>query len=111
MSLKNVKKGDNVVLHLFTGIGIASKEVIAADKRTITIETAKGKSVFDRATGKQVEPKAKQERFANFITPDTGDFTPPRKKKSVDKTDSTKKVKKVITKKRAFNEDEYEDGN
>lgn len=46
-----------------------------------------------------------------LITPDTGDFTPPRKKKSVNKTDSTKKVKKVITKKRAFNEDEYEDGN
>ena len=84
MSLKTLKKGDKVILHLFTGIGIAQKEI---------------------------SPKPKKERFANFITPDTGDFTPPRKKKSVNKTDSTKKVKKVITKKRAFNEDEYEDGN
>lgn len=111
MSLKTLKKGDKVILHLFTGIGIAQKEITEANKKTITVETAKGDIVFDRVSGRQISPKPKKERFANFITPDTGDFTPPRKKKSVNKTDSTKKVKKVITKKRAFNEDEYGDGN
>ena len=42
MSLKTLKKGDKVILHLFTGIGIAQKEITEANKKTITVETAKG---------------------------------------------------------------------
>lgn len=76
MSLANLKKGDTVILHMFTGIAVGVKEVLAADKTTVTLETRIGKAKFSRKTGKQVEPKAKQERFANFITEDDGSYEP-----------------------------------
>lgn len=75
-----LKKGDKVILHMFTGCPTAVKEIIAADKTTVTIETTKGEMTFNRKTGKQVEPEPSAERYANFITEDDGSFVPPQEK-------------------------------
>ena len=104
--LKNLKKGDTVILHMFTGIAVGVKEVIAADAKTVTLETRIGTAKFSKKTGIQVEPAAKAERFANFITEDDGSFVPPeRKGKKLKKEE--KPVKK--TKKPAESEEDETD--
>ena len=95
MSLANLKKGDTVILHMFTGIAVGVKEVLAADKTTVTLETRVGKAKFSKKTGKQVEPQAKSERFANYITEDDGSYQP------AEKATSKKKAKKAEDKKPA----------
>ena len=96
VDLSNVKKGDKVILYLFTGLACSVKEVLKADKNTITIETNRGKSVFSRKTGKMIEPEVKSERFASYITPDDGSFVPNSEKSSKKKAKKAedKKVKK-----------------
>jgi hypothetical protein len=91
-TLANLKKGDTVILHMFTGIAVGVKEILAADKNTVTLETRIGKAKFSRKTGKQVEPEAKAEKYANFITEDDGSYVPPERK------DSKKKAKKEAEK-------------
>lgn len=94
MSLANIKKGDTVILHMFTGIAVGVKEVVAADKATITVETAKGKTKFSRKTSKQIEPEVSNERYANYLTEDDGSFVPrtPAKKAAKPKTKVKTKV-------------------
>lgn len=94
MSLANIKKGDTVILHMFTGIAVGVKEVVAADKATITVETAKGKTKFSRKTSKQIEPEVSNERYANYLTEDDGSFVPrnPNKKAVKPKTKVKTKV-------------------
>lgn len=100
-----LKKGDKVILHMFTGCPTAVKEIIAADKTTVTIETAKGEMTFNRKTGKQVEPEPSAECYANFITEDDGSFVPPQEKaKKAKKTKA--KAPKTST---AEEEDEAEE--
>ena len=96
VDLSNVKKGDKVILYLFTGLACSVKEVLKADKNTITIETNRGLSVFSRKTGKMIEPEVKSERFASYITPDDGSFVPNSEKSSKKKAKKAndKKVKK-----------------
>lgn len=118
MSLANLKKGDTVILHMFTGIAVGVKEVLAADKTTVTLETRIGKAKFSRKTGKQVEPKAKQERFANFITEDDGSYEPSgaqaktskkKSKKAEDKKSKTKAKAKAAEVEEAEDEDDEEE--
>ena len=113
MSLANLKKGDTVILHMFTGIAVGVKEVLAADKNTVTLETRIGKAKFSRKTGKQVEPKAKQERFANYITEDDGSYEPSgaqakASKKKSKKTEDKKSKTKAKAKAAEVEEDEDE---
>lgn len=100
MSLANIKKGDTVILHMFTGIAVGVKEVIAADKATITVETGKGKTKFSRKTSKQIEPEVSNERYSNYITENDGSFVP---------RNSTKKAAKPKTKVKTKVEDEEEE--
>lgn len=86
--LKTLKKGATVILCAFTGMKLGVKEVIAVDKTTITIETANGGAVFDRKTGKQIDPEPKTERFANYLTEDDGSFVPPTRKPKAKKSES-----------------------
>lgn len=113
MSLANLKKGDTVILHMFTGIAVGVKEVLAADKNTVTLETRIGKAKFSRKTGKQVEPKAKQDRFANYITEDDGSYEPSgaqakTSKKKSKKTEDKKSKTKAKAKAAEVEEDEDE---
>lgn len=97
MSLSNLKKGDTVILHMFTGIAVGVKEILAADKSTVTLETRVGSAKFSRKTGKQIEPPAKQDRFANFITEDDGSYEPADrpKRKSTKKAQTKPKKEKT----------------
>ena len=110
MSLANLKKGDTVILHMFTGIAVGVKEVLAADKNTVTLETRIGKAKFSRKTGKQVEPKAKQDRFANYITEDDGSYEPSgAQAKTSKKKPKKNEDKKSKTKAKAAEVEEDED--
>ena len=111
VNLSNVKKGDKVILYLFTGLACSVKEVLKADKNTITIETNRGLSVFSRKTGKMIEPEVKSERFASYITPDDGSFVPNSEKASKKKAKKAndKKVKKGKSKPVDEDEDDDED--
>lgn len=97
MSLSNLKKGDTVILHMFTGIAVGVKEILSADKSTVTLETRVGKAKFSRKTGKQIEPPAKADRFANFITEDDGSYEPADrpKRKPIKKAKASPKKEEV----------------
>lgn len=67
-NLKGIKKGDKVILRMFTGAFVEAKEVEMADSKRVGFTNKKGiKMVFDKATGKQVQPEPKSEKFANYI--------------------------------------------
>ena len=67
--LKSIKKGDKVILRMFTGAIVEAKTVEMADAKKIGFTNKKGiKMVFDKGTGKQVSPEPKSEKFANYIT-------------------------------------------
>lgn len=86
-----LKKGDKVILCMFTGCKTCVKEVVEANKKTITIVANNGKElIFDAKTMKQIEPAPKSEKFANYIMEDDGSFVPKPKKPR------TKKPKKEI---------------
>ena len=99
-----MKKGDTVLLHAFTGMKLGPKEVISADKATITISTNKGELTFSRKTGKQVDPEPKEPRYASFITEDDGSFVPPSRKRK-----PAAKAKKKPEPEEEFDEEEFEE--
>ena len=106
----NAKKGETVILHMFTGIAVGVKEILKADKKTITIETRSGEAVFDRKTGFQMEPPAKAERYRNYVTEDDGTFEEEKKaKKKAAAKKSTKKTTKKSAKKSKDEDDDLDD--
>ena len=102
----SVKKGDTVILHMFTGIPVGVKQVIKADKKTFTIVTGKGDTVFDKKTGYQLEPECKSDKYRNYCTEDDGSFEDYRKSKA---KSAKKSAKKVSTKKAKVEEEDDED--
>lgn len=102
----NVKKGDTVILHMFTGIPVGVKQVIKADKNTFTLATRKGDTVFDKKTGYQLEPECKSDKYRNYCTEDDGSFEDYRKGKA---TKPAKKTAKKTSTKKAEVEEEDED--
>lgn len=66
--LKGIKKGDKVILRLFTGAFVGAKVVEMADAKKIGFTKLNGvKMVFDKETGKQMIPEPKKPRFASYI--------------------------------------------
>lgn len=103
----NVKKGDTVILHMFTGIPVGVKQVIKADKNTFTLATRKGDTVFDKKTGYQIEPECKSDRYRNYCTEDDGSFEDYRKGKAAKPAKKTSK--KASTKKAKVEDDDDEE--
>lgn len=97
MSLATIKKGDKVILHMFTGVDVAVKEVTAATKTTISTESWHGEIKFSRKTGKQISPEPKNPRFANFITEDDGSFVSLAERRAAKKKAEKKAAKKAET--------------
>ena len=96
-NLKNLKKGDKVILRLFTGAFVEAKVIEMADTKKIGFTNKKGvKMVFDKATGKQIMPAPKKPQFASYID----DYD-----EKVEKAEAAKKVRKAtdkpVTKKKA----------
>lgn len=99
-----MKQGDNVILHMFTGVSIALKPIVLETSGTFVIKDNSGNDlVFDKTTLKQIKPAPKKERFANYITEDDGSFVPKTKPKK------EKKPKKEIPKKEVIEDDDWED--
>lgn len=80
-TLAAAKKGETVMLCVFTGMKIGPKVVTAANKSTLTIHhNSKGDMTFDRKTGKLIKPLPNNPKFASFITDDDGTFVKPTRK-------------------------------
>lgn len=112
MSLKDVKKGDSVILCGFTGIKLGVFEVKKSTEKNITLEKKDGTlMVFSRKTGKQTNVEEGKEQYANKITEDDGSYKPPQRKKKGKKSDdeAPKKKGKKSVKKEEPVEEEFED--
>lgn len=95
VDLTGIKKGNTVILCGFTGMKLGVYTVVAATKKTITIEKKDGTEVeFDRKTGKQLDVEEGKEKYANFIMEDDGSYVPPARKKK-DKPAKKKSAKKA----------------
>lgn len=95
-ALANIKKGDKVIMRLFTGAFSGVKEVEKADKSFIYFTTGKGMSKFSKKTGKMIDPAPKSERFANYIEEfdaDVAKAEETKKSKSLKKAAKAKAVK------------------
>ena len=67
-NLKSIKKGDKVMLRMFTGAFVEAKVVEMADAKKIGFTNKNGvKMVFDKETGKQITPEPKKPQFANYL--------------------------------------------
>lgn len=67
-NLKSIKKGDKVIMRMFTGAFVDVKVVEMADAKKIGFTNKNGvKMVFDKATGKQITPEPKNPKYANFL--------------------------------------------
>ncbi len=102
MDFTKLKVGDTVILHMFTGIAVSVKEIIAVDKKYIMVETYRGIAKFSRKTGKQIDPPAKAPRFTNYITENDGSFVPTgiiaKRMKEAEETNNPNAIKTENTK-------------
>ena len=97
MSLKNVKKGDSVIVKGFTGIKLGVFTVAKATEKNITVEKKDGSlMIFSKKDGKQTNVEEGKERYANSVMEDDGSYVPPHRGKKTKKEDQrpAKKSKK-----------------
>lgn len=95
MSLKNIKKGDSVIVKGFTGIKLGVFEVAKATDKTITVEKKDGSlMIFSKKTGKQTNIEDGKEKYANSIMEDDGSYVKPNtgRKKAKKSEKPTKKA-------------------
>ena len=97
MSLKDVKKGDTVIMCGFTGIKLGVFEVAKASEKSITVMKKDGTPlVFSRKSGRQTNVEEGKERYANKIIEDDGSYVAPKRngKKKAEKPSKKKKPAK-----------------
>ena len=97
MSLKNVKKGDSVIVKGFTGIKLGVFTVAKATEKNITVEKKDGSlMIFSKKDGKQTNVEEGKERYANSVMEDDGSYVQPHRGKKTKKEDKkpAKKSKK-----------------
>ena len=117
-NLKNIKKGDKVMLRMFTGAFVEAKVVEMADAKKIGFTNKNGvKMVFDKETGKQITPEPKKPQFANYLEEYDADVEATElakkknkpTKKAAAKAEEDKPAKKAPKKKAKPVEEEPED--
>lgn len=97
MSLKNIKKGDSVIIKGFTGIKLGVFTVAKATDKTITVEKKDGNlMIFSKKDGKQTNVEDGKEKYANTVMEDDGSYVKPNsgKRKKADKKPAKKASKK-----------------
>jgi hypothetical protein len=123
MSLKNLKKGDKVIMKSFTGMPLGVFTIAKATDKNITVQKSNGElRVFSRKTGQQLNIEEGKERFANSIIKDDGSYVNPLEKakkakkskkaeegKAAKKAKKAKKVEPVEELDELDDEDEFED--
>ena len=87
MSLKNIKKGDTVIVKGFTGIKLGVFEVAKATEKSITVEKKDGSlMIFSKKDGRQTNVEEGKEKYANSVMENDGSYVKPnsggRKKKA-----------------------------
>ena len=112
MSLKNVKKGDSVIVKGFTGIKLGVFTVAKATEKNITVEKKDGSlMIFSKKDGKQTNVEEGKERYANSVMEDDGSYVQPHRGKKTKKEEDKKPAKK--SKKQAepddVDDEEFED--
>ena len=112
MSLKNIKKGDSVIVKGFTGIKLGVFKVAKATEKSITVEKKDGSlMIFSKKDGKQTNVEEGKERYANSVMEDDGSYVQPHRGKKTKKNEDKKPAKKA--KKQAepddVDEEEFED--
>lgn len=114
--LKNIKKGDTVIMCGFTGIKLGVFEVAKASEKSITVMKKDGTPlVFSRKTGKQTNTEEGKERYANSIIEDDGSYVAPQRgtkkkaEKKATKKKASKKAEEVIEEDEEELEDDFED--
>lgn len=91
-----IKKGDKVILKGFTGIKLGVFEIVAATKKTVTINKRNGdEMVFDKATGKQINVEEGKEKYASSIMEDDGSYVAPATRGASKKKAAKKPAKKA----------------
>lgn len=91
-----IKKGDKVILKGFTGIKLGVFEIVAATKKTVTINKKNGdEMVFDKATGKQINVEEGKEKYASSIMEDDGSYVAPATRGASKKKAAKKPAKKA----------------
>lgn len=104
-----IKKGDKVILKGFTGIKLGVFEVVAATKKTVTINKRNGdEMVFDKATGKQINVEEGKEKYANSIMEDDGSYVAPATRGASKKKAAKKPAKKAKVEEPEEDEEEEE---
>lgn len=95
MSLKNIKKGDTVIVKGFTGIKLGVFEVAKATEKSITVKKTDGSlMIFSKKDGKQTNVEEGKERYANSVMEDDGSYVAPKRGKKKSKKDDAKPKKK-----------------
>lgn len=112
MSLKNIKKGDTVIVKGFTGIKLGVFEVAKATEKSITVEKKDGSlMIFSKKDGRQTNVEEGKEKYANSVMENDGSYVKPnsggRKKKAAKPAKPTKKPEPV--EEVEDDEDEFED--
>ena len=109
MSLKNVKKGDSVIVKGFTGIKLGVFTVAKATEKNITVEKNDGSlMIFSKKDGKQTNVEEGKERYANSVMEDDGSYVQPHRGKKTKKEDQ-KPAKKPKKQAEPVDDEEFED--
>ena len=109
MSLKNVKKGDSVIVKGFTGIKLGVFTVAKATEKNITVEKNDGSlMIFSKKDGKQTNVEEGKERYANSVMEDDGSYVQPHRGKKTKKEDK-KPAKKPKKQAEPVDDEEFED--
>lgn len=105
-----IKKGDKVILKGFTGIKLGVFEVVAATKKTVTVNKRNGdEMVFDKATGKQINVEEGKEKYANSIMEDDGSYVAPATRGASKKKAAKKPAKQAKVEEPEEDDDEEEE--
>lgn len=112
MSLKNIKKGDTVIVKGFTGIKLGVFEVAKATEKSITVEKKDGSlMIFSKKDGRQTNVEEGKEKYANSVMENDGSYVKPnsggRKKKAAKAIKPAKPAKKPEPEE--VEEDEFDD--
>lgn len=106
----DIKKGDKVILKGFTGIKLGVFEVVAATKKTVTINKRNGdEMVFDKATGKQINVEEGKEKYASSIMEDDGSYVAPATRGASKKKEAKKPAKKAKVEEPEEDEEDEDD--
>lgn len=112
MSLKNIKKGDTVIVKGFTGIKLGVFTVAKATEKTITVEKKDGSlMIFSKKDGRQTNVEEGKEKYANSVMENDGSYVKPnsggrKKKKAAKPAKPAKKPEPEEVEEEEFDDDD-----